>query len=68
MADESLLFQVHWAGHVILMTFLSLAALEVVKMTTSNAASDKKNQQNVDISIFSVMMCGQAFSELILTI
>ena len=32
---------VHWNGNVfILMKFSSLAALEVVKMTTSSAASD----------------------------
>ena len=33
--------QIHWNGNVfILMKFSSLAALEVVKMTTSSAASD----------------------------
>ena len=40
---ESDLFQrqLHWNGNVfILMKFSSLAALEVVKMTTSSAASD----------------------------
>ena len=34
-------YNIHWNGNVfILMKFSSLAALEVVKMTTSSAASD----------------------------
>ena len=32
----------HWNGNVILTKFSSLATLEVVKTTTSNATSDKK--------------------------
>ena len=35
------IFAIHWNGNVfILMKFTSLAALQVVKMTTSNAAND----------------------------
>ena len=35
-------FHIHWNENVfILINFSSLAALEVVKMTTSNAASDE---------------------------
>ena len=39
---EYQLYELHWNGNVfILMKFSSLAALEVVKMTTSSAASDQ---------------------------
>ena len=46
---------VHWNGNIfILMTFSSLAPLEVVKMTTSSAASD---ENYVKMTIFSFQCC-----------
>ena len=35
-------YVMHWTGDIIILTnFLALAALEVVKMTTSSAAGDE---------------------------
>ena len=42
----------HWNRNVVILTnFVSLAAPDVVKMTTSIAASDKKNPDNDDIPV-----------------
>ena len=42
MLQNKTRFYIHWNENVILMKFSSLITLEVIKMTTSSAASDEK--------------------------